>query len=383
MITRLEEVILDIAAGPFGSNLKVDCFTPSGVPIIDGANLKGVKVTDNITKYVSEEKAQSLYRSIASRGDVVVTISGTVGQIAYIPETSEYEKYLISQRQFRVKFDPKRVYTPYLVNYFHTRIGQGKILAFKNQTGVPALAQPLKNFRAIEIDLPPLSVQKRQIYPIELLQLKIENNDRINKNLLALTMNIGKNLWSHTTNIGELKDICSISSEKISTALLTINNYYSTENILPDRGGVIVAEKIPSQQSVIRTKPGDTLISNIRPYFKKIFQCHEYGGCSNDVLCFSPTFPFVTNYLFSILNSDSFFQYIMKGAKGTKMPRGDKSHIMSYPIHIPSKQKLIEYEKYTTPLLKMTVDLEEQNKKLTLLKDYLLPRLLSGEIQLK
>ena len=90
---ELASVIKDIAAGPFGSNLKVSCFVDVGFPIIDGANLKGIKVTDNVTKFVTEEKARSLHRSIASRGDVVVTISGNVGQIAYIPNDSKYAEY--------------------------------------------------------------------------------------------------------------------------------------------------------------------------------------------------------------------------------------------------------------------------------------------------
>ena len=68
---KLEKVITDIAAGPFGSNLKVECFVEYGFPIIDGANLKGFKVTDNITKFVTEEKARSLHRSIAKRNDVI------------------------------------------------------------------------------------------------------------------------------------------------------------------------------------------------------------------------------------------------------------------------------------------------------------------------
>lgn len=93
---ELSSVITDIAAGPFGSNLKVSCFVPSGFPIIDGANLKGFKVTDNVTKFVTEEKAHSLERSIAHRGDVVSTISDTLGQIAYIPPDSKYEGYLCS-----------------------------------------------------------------------------------------------------------------------------------------------------------------------------------------------------------------------------------------------------------------------------------------------
>ena len=90
---ELSSVITDIAAGPFGSNLKVSCFVPDGFPIIDGANLKGFKVTDNVTKFVTDEKAYSLKRSIAHRGDVISTISGTLGQIAYIPEDSKYEGY--------------------------------------------------------------------------------------------------------------------------------------------------------------------------------------------------------------------------------------------------------------------------------------------------
>lgn len=182
---ELSEVITDIAAGPFGSNLKVSCFVDTGFPIIDGANLKGFKVADNVTKFVTEEKARSLHRSIAARGDVIVTISGTVGQIAYIPHNSMYSEYLVSQRQFRVTFDVTRVYVPYLVYYFHTYEGQNKILSFANQTGVPALSQPLKNFKQIIIDLPSLDQQKRIVSVIEALSEMIENNQRINDNLAA------------------------------------------------------------------------------------------------------------------------------------------------------------------------------------------------------
>ena len=182
---KLDSVITDIAAGPFGSNLKVSCFVNYGFPIIDGANLKGFKVTDNITKYVTEEKARSLHRSIARRNDVVVTISGTLGQIAYIPENSIFEEYLCSQRQFRVTFDTDRVYVPYLVYYFHSREGQHKILSFANQTGVPALSQPLKNFRNIEVNLPDINTQKRIASVLNSLDDKVELNTKINENLAA------------------------------------------------------------------------------------------------------------------------------------------------------------------------------------------------------
>lgn len=181
----LDELITDIAAGPFGSNLKVSCFVPSGFPVIDGANLKGFKVSDNLTKFVTEEKARSLSRSIAKRGDVVVTISGTLGQIAYVPNDSAYPEYLCSQRQFRVSFDTSRVDVPYLVYYFHTHEGKSQILSFANQTGVPALSQPTKNFKRLSIPLPSIRAQRQIASCIEAINNKIELNRRTNDYLAA------------------------------------------------------------------------------------------------------------------------------------------------------------------------------------------------------
>lgn len=182
---KLQEVIEDIAAGPFGSNLKVSSFVADGFPIIDGANLKGFKVSDNVTKFVTEEKARTLSRSIARRGDVVSTISGTLGQIAYVPDDSKYHEYLCSQRQFRITFDKSRVYVPWLVSYFHTREGQGKILAFANQTGVPALSQPIKNFKKIRVILPSMPEQRKAALLVEQINEKIELNNRLNDYLAA------------------------------------------------------------------------------------------------------------------------------------------------------------------------------------------------------
>ena len=185
-MNRLGDWILDSASGPFGSNLKVECFVDDGFPIIDGANLKEVEVTDNITKFVTEEKARSLGRSIAKRHDVVVTISGTLGQISYIPLDSKYPEYLCSQRQFRVTFDESKVDVEYLVYYFHTTVGQKKILSFANYVGVPALAQPLPNFRAIQVDFPDLDTQHKVVKAIKSFDNLIKTNQRINRNLEEL-----------------------------------------------------------------------------------------------------------------------------------------------------------------------------------------------------
>ena len=380
---ELASVITDIAAGPFGSNLKVECFVPYGFPIIDGANLKGYKVTDNLTKFVTEEKARFLSRSIARRGDVVVTISGTLGQIAYIPEDSMFEEYLCSQRQFRVSFDTSQVYVPYLVFYFHTFEGQNKILSFANQTGVPALSQPLKNFKKIRLCLPDYPTQKKIASIIEAFNDKIECNQKINDNLSDLLQTIYQGQFGKVglaNNCGILADICSYSKDKIEISKLSLDTYYSTENMLPEKSGAVKATNLPTTSQTTACHKGDTLISNIRPYFKKIVYCEDDCGCSTDVLCFKPVHPCYTAYLFSTLYADSFFDFMVAGAKGTKMPRGDKQQIMTYPVVLPSEKDLSEFNSVATPILTQIYSNRTESERLSAIRDTLLPKLILGEI---
>lgn len=380
---ELSTAITDIAAGPFGSNLKVECFVPSGFPIIDGANLKGYKVTDNITKFVTEEKARSLSRSIAHRGDVIVTISGTIGQIAYIPEDSLYDEYLCSQRQFRVSFDSSMVYVPYLVFYFHTFEGQNKILSFANQTGVPALSQPLKNFKKIRLCLPSLQEQRRIASIVETINDKIENNIKINDNLADLLQTIYQGRFGNdilAVNQGVLSDICSYSTDKVAVSELNVRTYFSTENMLSGKAGSTEATSLPTTSQTTACHKGDTLISNIRPYFKKIVYCEDKCGCSTDVLCFTPSQPCYSAYLFSTLYADKFFAFMVAGSKGTKMPRGDKQQIMTYPVVLPSEEELAGFNTIASPLLEQIYSNRADNKRLSILRDTLLPKLMSGEI---
>ena len=380
---ELSTAITDIAAGPFGSNLKVECFVPSGFPIIDGANLKGYKVTDNITKFVTEEKARSLSRSIAHRGDVIVTISGTIGQIAYIPEDSLYDEYLCSQRQFRVSFDSSMVYVPYLVFYFHTFEGQNKILSFANQTGVPALSQPLKNFKKIRLCLPSLQEQRRIASIVETINDKIENNIKINDNLADLLQTIYQGRFGNdilAVNQGVLSDICSYSTDKVAVSELNVRTYFSTGNMLSGKAGSTEATSLPTTSQTTACHKGDTLISNIRPYFKKIVYCEDKCGCSTDVLCFTPSQPCYSAYLFSTLYADKFFAFMVAGSKGTKMPRGDKQQIMTYPVVLPSEEELAGFNTIASPLLEQIYSNRAENKRLSILRDTLLPKLMSGEI---
>ena len=129
-----------------------------------------------------------------------------------------------------------------------------------------------------------------------------------------------------------LNDICFFVDEKIFLRKLTKNTYISTENMLPNRGGIVAASTLPSLSQIQSFKVGDVLVSNIRPYFKKVWQAEFDGGCSNDVLVFRANEGCDPTFLYYVLANDAFFNYATATSKGTKMPRGDKTAIMQYVV---------------------------------------------------
>lgn len=133
-----------------------------------------------------------------------------------------------------------------------------------------------------------------------------------------------------------LLDICEFVSDKVDVYNITTNNYISTENMIANKSGVTVAEKIPSIKRVNSFQHKDVLISNIRPYFQKIWFSDKKGGCSADVLVLRAKNFVVPEFLYCTLATDGFFNYMTATAKGTKMPRGDKQAIQNYEIDLPS-----------------------------------------------
>lgn len=159
-----------------------------------------------------------------------------------------------------------------------------------------------------------------------------------------------------------LKDIVIIRSEK--TKAENVYNYISTENMLPNKGGIVLTNTVPNGGNLSVYKKGDVLLSNIRPYFKKIWLATHDGTASNDVIVFHANEGVNSRYLYYTLADDNFFAYVMTGAKGTKMPRGDKKQMMLYPVFCPP----LEEQKRIAEILGSLDDkielLQKQNKTL-------------------
>lgn len=140
--------------------------------------------------------------------------------------------------------------------------------------------------------------------------------------------------WGRLGMKCKLSDICSFRKGKVEVENLNAKNYISTENMLPNKCGITEASSLPTVSLTQEYNSGDVLVSNIRPYFKKIWQAEYDGGCSNDVLVFVPKPNTDKDFLYYVLADDDFFTYSMATSKGTKMPRGDKTSIMQYEVSL-------------------------------------------------
>ena len=158
---RLEDIAFRIGMGPFGSNIKVETFVEVGIPIISGSHLGELTLTDSDFRFITEEHAARLAGSAVYRGDVVLTHAGTVGQVSLIPEDSEYQQYVLSQRQFFVRPNPTQILGKFLAIFLRYGDGQLQLLSNVNRTGVPSLSQPVKFTRQMRIDIPSLEDQQK------------------------------------------------------------------------------------------------------------------------------------------------------------------------------------------------------------------------------
>ena len=143
--------------------------------------------------------------------------------------------------------------------------------------------------------------------------------------------------------------MAEFQKKRISSDLLNNNNYISTENILQNFEGIQYSSSIPTNTNVIEYQKGDILLSNIRPYLKKVWFSDRKGGCSADVFVLRGD-KCDQHFLYYVIASDRFINYVMSGVKGVKMPRGDKNQMKKYAFSIPTNTEQRKIAKFLSML---------------------------------
>ena len=370
-IYKIGDIIDEIAMGPFGSNIKVDNFIDFGVPVLNGANLQGFKLKEESFNYVSSQKADSLGKANAYRGDIVITHRGTLGQIVYIPNDSKFDRYIISQSQFRVRLNSQYVLPEYFVYYFHTRIGQHKMLMNASQVGVPALARPTSTFKEITIELPPLEEQRRIAGILGAIDDKIENNRRINTNLELQAQALYKQWFvdnrSDDWEEKKLSDFFNVVTGKKDANFSTKDGVYPFFTCSQD---VLNAPDYSFEgAAILLAGNGDF---NVKRYIGK-FEAYQ----RTYVLI-----PFDRKYhSFLYLTIKYYLQEITGGSRGSVIKFITKGNIADFEIAMPREN--IDDKLAVLDSIYQSIDGNAaENNNLATLRDTLLPKLMNGEIKL-
>ena len=413
----ISELLSEISMGPFGSNIKKECFVNSGIPVLNGSNLTDIALNDDSFRYVTEEKANSLGKANAYRGDVVVTHRGTLGQISFIPENSLYDRYVISQSQFRFRCNNK-VLPEYLVYYYHTRQGQYELLSNASQVGVPALARATTTFQRLEIDIPEIDYQRKVVRLLEDIREKMEINKKINKNLEQQAKAVFKSWFEDFTPFDEplIETPAGIYAPASLQMVQIANIPHVLETGKRPKGGA-VASGIPSigaenvkQLGVVNFSSAKFIPEEFAAKMKTgaingyELLLYKDGGKPGTFIphfsMFGEGFPyqkfFINEHVFKLdfgnkgfnefayffMQTDYAYHWLANNGGKAAVPGINQQNVNDIWIFSPENSKVKEFGEWVQPLFTTILKNCAQNVKLAELRDTILPKLMSGELDI-
>ncbi|MBU2261055.1 MAG: restriction endonuclease subunit S [Proteobacteria bacterium] len=417
---KIEDVSEKVAMGPFGSSIKVETFVPHGIPVISGQHLHGSRLMDTDYNFVSLKHAEKLKNANVYRGDVVFTHAGNIGQVAFIPASSRYERYVISQRQFYLRPNLRKVLPEFIAYYFTSAEGQHKLLA-NTSSGVPSIAQPVSYLRTIEIPLPPLSEQRAIAHILGTLDDKIELNRKMNRTLEAMAQAIFKSWFvdfdpvrakaegrdpglpkaiadlfpdafedselgeiPEGWEVGTLGEVAVHPRRGVQPAQIEPDTPYIALEHMPRRCIALsdwgTAEGLESNK--FKFNAGEILFGKLRPYFHKVGVAPVDGVCSTDIVVVAPRSSHWFGFVLGHVSSIPFVEYTNASSTGTKMPRTSWNDMARCQVVIPPKPLAEAFTNQINQTVDRIISSVHEFRTIAALRDTLLPKLISGELSL-
>lgn len=401
---ELSSITSKIGSGltPRGGN---SVYTDNGISLIRSQNVLDMDFSTENLAYIDEVQAEKLKNVIVEKNDILLNITGdSIARCTIVPEEILPARVNQHVSIIRCKNTEQSKYVMYYLQYIKKYLLQiSKVGGTRNALTKEAISKlPIK----ISEDWNRISTILNNI------DRKIKINNQINLELEAMAKILydywfvqfdfpdqngkpykssgGKMVYNPKLKreipegwgVEKLRDFCQYVSEKVDSSELNIENYVGTDNMIEDMGGIELTTSIPKSGTSTKFSVGDILISNIRPYFKKIWLSDRTGGCSADVLCIRTKKIIPKEFVYATLARDDFFNYDVAGSKGSKMPRGDKKHIMEYPV-VFEFGIVEQYSEIVKPIYEAVHKNNNQNQELTQLRDWLLPMLMNGQVKVE
>lgn len=427
MNNLLREVTIDdikeaVAIGPFGSRMKADLYVDAGVPVIRGNNLSQGRRLAGEFVYISEATADALQSCNVKPGDLVFPHRGAIGEVGIIPEGTP--RAILSTSLMKLRVNKEIADPAYVFYFFQSAAGRAALLENASQVGTPGIATPLRSLRSIRIPLPDLNVQSRIVEVLGYLDDKIELNRWMNETLEEMARTIFRSWFVDfdpvrikarggdpvkelgispeiaalfpdsfvESELGEIPsgwsvgcfgDIAYQIRQSAKAADIDVHEpYVGLEHIARKslslsewgRGGDVSSQKT-------RFQTGNILFGKLRPYFHKVCIAPIDGVCSTDIVVIGPKHPELHSFVALWASESSMIESVTSSSGGTRMPRTSWSDIARFGIPIPPSRVIQAFESIVAPMIRKLMMSVFEQQALTETRDYLLPKLLSGEVE--
>jgi type I restriction enzyme S subunit len=415
------EAPLEIIDGDRGLNYpKQEDFGPSGDCLfLNTGNVTTTGFNFADRSFITKEKDAALRKGKLKRHDVVLTTRGTVGNVALFDDSIHFEHVRINSGMVLLRADESKLWPRFLFQFVRSPLFKEQVAALTTGSAQPQL--PIRDIRRVEIPLPPLAEQKAIAAVLGALDDKIELNRRMNATLEAMARALFQRWFVDFDPVrakldgrppaaldpataalfpehleesplghipqgwtaGKLGDIGTNSRRGIQPTDIAPNTPYIALEHMP-RGCIALGDwddsaDVASGKSAF--KKGEILFGKLRPYFHKVGVAPFDGVCSTDILVLAPKSPEWFGFLLGHASSNELIQFTDLASTGTKMPRTNWGDISSFKVALPPKPLAAAFTHSIQPMLDRIHANLHQSRTLATLRDTLLPKLLSGEIQ--
>lgn len=423
---RIDEIANKVVIGPFGSRMKSDLYTESGVPVIRGTNLTGGKNFSGDWVYVSDETADELSNCNVIEGDLVFPHRGAIGEVGIVP--GDRDRYLLSTSLMMLRCDPSQAYSPYLYYFFKSRTGRHELLKNASQVGTPGIGQPLTSLKSIEVALPSVDEQRSIAHILGTLDDKIELNRRMNETLEAIARAIFKSWFvdfdpvrakasgeapeSICRRLGLTPDLLALFPDRlVDSELGEIPEGWEVKPLdgIADYLNGLALQKFPPESDsewlpvikIAQLKKGDSVGADHASYDLK----YEYivddgdvlfswsGSLEVDIWCGGRGA--LNQHLFKVTSDNYpkwFYFYWTKhhllhfkaiaAGKAVTMGHIQRKHLTEALCVIPQQAIMERLDEIVAPLLDKQIENRKESRTLGVMRDTLLPKLLSGELRI-
>lgn len=415
----LSDVAIDIIDGDRGVNYPNSGeFSSAGYCLfLNAGNVTSGGFLFSDRMFISREKDRSLRKGKLIRGDVVLTTRGTVGNVAYYDSSIPFEHIRINSGMVIFRANEKFIDSRYLYLFLRSAAFRAQVSALQTGSAQPQL--PIRDIRKIKVRVPSIVEQKKIASILGSIDDLIETNRRTNETLEAMTRAIFKDwfvnfgpvrakaegrapylapeIWSLFPDtlddedkpkgwrIGNLGDVACSVGQVVNPDNLSADTPYIGLEHMPRKSIALDswegAGKVSSGK--LRFKNGDFLFGKLRPYFHKVGVVPIDGICSTDIVVIRERIRSASGFVLSTISSSDFVEYTDRTSGGTKMPRTSWDIMAKYEMIIPPTDVLESFESLAKPMFDQIKHNIHEFRSLAQTRDFLLPKLMSGEIRVK